>query len=163
MFCRNCGAACADGAKFCPACGTDLSVAAAPVEPVYQQPVQPVYEQPVYQQPVYQQPVYQQPVYQQPYQAPVVPGKGLGIASMVLGIIALVLFCVLYIAIPCAIIGAILGGVAMNKAKQAGVKNGMGVAGLTCSLIALGVLVIYWILVATVLTELAFAFGGYYM
>lgn len=56
MFCTKCGAACADGTKFCMSCGNPLQ-AEAPQEPV---------QQPVYQQPVYQQPVYQQPVYQQP-------------------------------------------------------------------------------------------------
>ena len=90
-----------------------------------------------------------------------IPGKGLGIASMVLGIVSLALFCVLYLAIPCAIVGAILGGVALSKAKQAGVKNGMGVAGLTCSLIALGILVIYWIAIASALAELSYAFGSF--
>lgn len=61
MFCKNCGAQCNEGAKFCPACGTDLTPPTAPEQPAYQQPAQPVYQQPVmYQQPA--QPVYQQPV-----------------------------------------------------------------------------------------------------
>ena len=144
MFCPKCGAACEDGAKFCPTCGNNMN--GAPVQPAYQQPVyqQPVYQQPA--QPVYQQPVYQQPVYQQPLVKPAVPGKGLGIASMVLGIVSLVMFCAWYLAIPCALVGCILGAVALNKAKQAGMKNGMGVAGLTCSLIALAILIIIVIL-----------------
>lgn len=149
MFCPKCGAACEDGAKFCPTCGNNMNAAPVqPAQPVYQQPAQPVYQQPVYQQPVYQQPVYQpvQPVYQQPAAAPAVPGKGLGIASMVLGIVSLVMFCAWYLAIPCALVGCILGAVALNKAKQAGMKNGMGVAGLTCSLIALAILIIIVIL-----------------
>lgn len=74
MFCKSCGTALAEDARFCPNCGVEVSAGAAPAQPVYQQPVQPVYQQPVqpvYQQPeqpVYQQPVYQQPVYQQPVQ-----------------------------------------------------------------------------------------------
>ena len=109
--------------------------AAEPQAPVYQAPVQP-------QQPVYVAP--QAPV--NPYAQPVVPGKGLGVASMVLGIVSLVLFCIWYLAIPCAIIGAALGGVAQSKAKAAGVKNGMAVAGITCSCIALGVAILFLLL-----------------
>ena len=86
--------------------------------------------------------------------APAVPGKGLGIASMVLGIISLVLFCVWYIAIPCAIIGAALGGVALSKAKAVGMKNGVGTAGLVCSVIALGLALIFIILAAIGLAEM---------
>ena len=137
MYCPKCGAVCEDGAKFCPSCGNNMN--AAPVQPAYQQPTQPVYQQPVYQQPV-------QPVYQQPVATPAVPGKGLGVASMVLGIVSLAMFCVWYLAIPCALVGCILGAVSLNKAKQAGMKNGMGTAGLTCSLIALAILIIIVIL-----------------
>ena len=86
--------------------------------------------------------------------APAVPGKGLGIASMVLGIISLVLFCIWYISIPCAIIGAALGGVALNKAKAVGMKNGLGTAGLVCSVIAIGLAILFIILVAIGLAEM---------
>jgi hypothetical protein len=62
-------------------------------------------------------------------------GSGLAIASMVLGIVALVLSCCFYyISIPCAIIGVILGAVALSK-KSAG--KGMAIAGLVCSIISL--------------------------
>lgn len=79
MFCPNCGANLADGAKFCTNCGSTLGAPAqpaAPQQPVYQQPVAP--QQPVYQQPVYQQPAApQQPVYQQPAapRQPAAPGS----------------------------------------------------------------------------------------
>lgn len=86
-----------------------------------------------------------------------VPGKGLGITGMVLGIISLVLFCILYISIPCSIVGAILSGVALKKAKDAGMKNGMAVAGLVCSLIALGICVISWVLAAAAVAEIGTA------
>ena len=84
---------------------------------------------------------------QQPYgmpsaPAPAVPGKGLGITSMVLGIVSLALFCVWYLAIPCAIVGVILGCMSYSKAKQAGAKCGMAAAGIACSCVALGILVI---------------------
>lgn len=136
MFCRNCGANNADNAAFCVNCGATLNAEQPVQQPVYQQPVQ----QPVYQQPV-QQPVYQQPVRNVP-----VPGKGMGIAGMILGIISLALFCIWYLAIPCAIVGAILGGVALKKAKEAGMKNGMATAGLACSLVALGITLLFVIL-----------------
>lgn len=137
-FCKHCGSQIEDNAAFCGVCGQAQN-AAEPQAPVYQAPVQP-------QQPVYVAP--QAPV--NPYAQPVVPGKGLGVASMVLGIVSLVLFCIWYLAIPCAIpcaiIGAALGGVAQSKAKAAGVKNGMAVAGITCSCIALGVAILFLLL-----------------
>ncbi len=148
MICPNCGRENENGVKFCAGCGASLSVA----QPQYQQPQ---YQQPQYQQPQYQQPQYQQPMYQQPMK-PVVPGKGLGIASMVLGILSLVLFCIWYIAIPCGIIGAVLGGVALSKAKAVNMKNGLAVAGLVCSCIALGIAIIFVLLVIAGLAELGF-------
>ena len=81
----------------------DVQTAApgAPEQPAYSQPEyqQPVYQQPAYSQPEYQQPAYQQPAYQQPaYQGgyapppPPVPNNGLMIASLIVGILALLLF-----------------------------------------------------------------------
>lgn len=48
MFCKNCGAANQDGARFCAGCGAELQ---APVQqaPVYQEPVQQPYAAPVQQ------------------------------------------------------------------------------------------------------------------
>jgi hypothetical protein len=60
---------------------------------------------------------------------------GLSIASMVLGIVALVFgCCVPVVTYICAIVGVILGAVAL--AKHAGGK-GMAIAGLVCSIVAL--------------------------
>lgn len=62
-------------------------------------------------------------------------GAGLAIASMVLGIVALVVSCCFYyISIPCAIIGIILAGVSL-KGQRAG--KGMAIAGLVCSIVSL--------------------------
>ena len=48
-------------------------------------------------------------------------GIGFGIASMVLGIVALVMSCCFYfISIPCAIIGIILAGIALSGHKEVG-------------------------------------------
>ena len=132
MFCPNCGAQNADNATFCGNCGATFQ---------QQAPVAPVAPAPGY---------IPAPVYGAPAS---VPGKGLGIASMVLGILSLVLFCFLYVSIPCALIGVALGGVGLKKAKDVGAKNGMAVAGLVCSIIALGVCVVYWIMVAAAVAE----------
>ena len=63
--------------------------------------------------------------YYPPYamMAPPKPGNGLAVASMVLGIVSLVMFCLYPLVIPCAIVGIILGIIA--KVKGAG---GMAVA-----------------------------------
>lgn len=62
----------------------------------------------------------------------VVEKKGFAIASLVLGIVAIVSGCAWYVAIPCAIVGLILGIMA-NKVK----KTGMATAGIVLSIIAL--------------------------
>ncbi len=80
---------------------------------------------------------------------PSVPGRGLAIASMVLGIVSLALFCVIYLAIPCAVVGVALGGIALSKAKKAKVKNGMAIAGITCSCVSLGILIVLVIAVGS--------------
>jgi len=69
--------------------------------------------------------------------APHNPGKGLGIAGMVLGIISLVFFWTAWIAIICAIVGLVLSISGRNR-TPAGMKNGMAVAGIVTSCIAIG-------------------------
>ena len=62
-------------------------------------------------------------------------GAGRAIASMVLGIVALVLSCCFYyISIPCAVISIILAGVALGKHTDG---KGMAIAGLVCSIISI--------------------------
>ena len=62
-------------------------------------------------------------------------GAGLASASMVRGIVALVLSCCFYyISIPCAAIGVILAAVALGKHTDG---RGMAIAGLVCSIISL--------------------------
>lgn len=60
-------------------------------------------------------------------------GKGLSIAAMVLGIVSVVLFCVSYISIPCAILAIIFGIVGKKKGGR-----GMAIAGLVLGIIAIG-------------------------
>ena len=136
-FCKHCGNQIEDNATFCGVCGQSQNETQAQA---------PVYQAPVYQAPV-QQPVYVAPqVPMAPYGQAMIPAKGMGVASMVLGILSLVMFCVWYLAIPCAIIGAALGGVAQSRAKLAGTRNGMAAAGITCSCIALGIAVLFMML-----------------
>lgn len=125
MICPKCGQPINDGARFCSICGTELN-----------QPVWNMYPQP-------------EPF----YNVPSVPGKGLGIASMVLGIISLALFCLWYLTIPCAIVGIVLGGVAYSKAKQMSMSNGMAVAGIVCACIALGLALLFILLIVIGITS----------
>lgn len=122
MVCNKCGSPITPGATFCTNCG-------APVEA---QAPQTYNATPVYNAP----------------QPAAVPGKGLAITSMVLGIISLALFCFWYLAIPCAIVGLILGAVAINKSRITGIKNNMAIAGVACSCVALGAALIFILIVA---------------
>ena len=67
--------------------------------------------------------------------------KGLSIASMVLGIISVVLICIWYISIPCAILAIIFGIVGMKKGGR-----GMGIAGLVLGIVTLAIIVIIYLL-----------------
>lgn len=117
MICKNCGFDNLDQSQFCVNCGTALE---QPVEqPVYEQPQQQNYQQP------YNQPNNVYNNYQQP--APV-PGKGLAIAGMVLGIISF--FCIPLIT---GILGIVFGGVAKSK----GYRGGMATAGIVCGILGL--------------------------
>lgn len=157
MFCPNCGNEIPTG-KFCPVCGTPVE---APVEetvvveaqPVYEQPAQPVYEQPA--QPVYEQPVYEQPVETEIVQPAVDPGKGKGTASLILGIVALVLgavcpclFACLGSIVPlgCSIGGIITGAMGSKASKEAGFKNTKATTGLILSIVALVITAIFCII-----------------
>jgi len=127
MFCPKCGTQNDDAARFCSACGAVFEDAAPqPQQPQYQAPMQNTY----------------------PTAQPVAPAKGFAITSMILGIVSLALFCIWYLSIPCAIVGAALGGIAFSKAKAVGIKNGMATAGIVCSCIALGLAILFIILAA---------------
>ena len=99
----------------------------------------------------------QQPPMQPPVQPPMAPmppmqpqapqgGVGLSVTSMVLGILSLLLFCWwTYVALAVAIIGLILGIVAVHGRKAG---RGMAIAGIVTSAIALALVVIVLILAA---------------
>lgn len=143
MICPYCNSEIRDGLKFCPKCGSQLAEAS------YQQPEQPQYQeqyQPQYQEQQYQNP--QQQYVQPPVQVYVtnekkrIPGKGLGIASMVLGIVAFAFSCTWYISLPLGLTSLILAIVGKIKAKSAGSKNGFATAGIICSIFAIAWIII---------------------
>ena len=67
----------------------------------------------------------QPPQPQQPAMAAVNPGQGLGIASLVCSLIGI------------SLVGLILGIIALKKSKEAGMSNGMALAGIIISSIGL--------------------------
>lgn len=88
-------------------------------------------------------------------ETPVQESKGLSIASMVLGIVSVVLFCIWYISVPCAILAIIFGIVGMKKGGK-----GMGVAGLVLGIVALAILAIIYLLAAAGLATLSSAISA---
>lgn len=83
-------------------------------------------------------------------QMPQQGGKGLAIASMVLGIVALVLFCFVYVSIPCGIVAIILGGVSLATKKPG---KGMAIAGLVCAILSVAIYVILYAIGASILSS----------
>jgi ABC-type dipeptide/oligopeptide/nickel transport system permease component len=76
---------------------------------------------------------------------------------MVLGICGVVFaFCYWPIGLVCGIIGVVLGGVALSKMNSGGDRSGRGmaIAGLVCSIIALGVSVLALIFVGSVIAAM---------
>jgi uncharacterized membrane protein len=73
--------------------------------------------------------------------------SGMAVASMVLGIVALVLFCIPYVSFPCGVVGLVLGVVAGGKARRGEAAGaGMARAGVVCSTIAAALAVLLIIL-----------------
>lgn len=64
-------------------------------------------------------------------------GKGLSIASMVLGIVSVVLCCLWYVSLPCAILAIIFGVIGKKRDGR-----GMAIAGLVLGIIAIALYVL---------------------
>ena len=62
------------------------------------------------------------------------PGKGLAIAGMILGIVSLALFCIPYVNWIAGILGIIFGAIAKSK----GCTSGMATTGIILGAIGLG-------------------------
>ena len=85
------------------------------------------------------------------------PGRDFAVASMVLGIVSFLLFCSFFFGWPgtfiTTITGIVLGVKSIKKSKQVGISNGMAVAGIITSSIALalvtGICLLYLMLFIT--------------
>ncbi len=138
MFCTNCGNFNPDGTQNCSSCGAPLTQSQRFVTQNQGNVIgQQTNYQPYEPQQFYGQAAGNQvPVFQQP-DSQGVPGKGAGIASLILGIISLASFCIPVFPAVVALVGMILGIVSVSKAGKAGKKCGVGIAGLICSIIGL--------------------------
>lgn len=88
------------------------------------------------------------------------PGKGMGIASLVLGIISMVVCNV--IVIP--VLGIVFGAIGRKKSKEAGFENKMATAGLILSIIGAVVAVVLPIVIVVLYVVFGAAiFGMSYM
>ena len=110
--------------------------ASAPTGETPQAPVNPAPQVPVNEIP--QQPV--PPVYpQQPPQPK--DRRGMAIASLILGIASIVLCCLWYLSIICAVVGIVLG---IMSLKSSG--HGMALAGIICGSVGLVLCIVMLIL-----------------
>lgn len=75
--------------------------------------------------------------------------KGLSIAAMVLGIVSLVMLCVWYVSIPCAILAIIFSIIGRKKGGK-----GMATAGLVLGIIALAIDVLLVVFAVGVASEI---------
>ncbi len=128
MYCTVCGTNNPANATFCCQCGVPFTNAtqAKPVQQVQLvQPVQIVNTVPA---------VPRGPVK--------FPGKGLGIFSMILGILSLVLLCVWFISPFLALFGISFACFSKYGSARAGAPNGCASAGLACSFVTLGIYIV---------------------
>ncbi|MDO9000741.1 MAG: DUF4190 domain-containing protein [Bacteroidota bacterium] len=83
-------------------------------------------------------------------------GKGLGIAGMILGILAIIVSfvpCFGWWAIVLAVVGVILSAVSLSQAKKANAPKGMAIAGLICSILAIIIGSIWIFIITKAVTE----------
>ena len=161
MKCIHCGQELIPNAKFCNNCGQPVPVQQPQSQP-QPQPQSQYQAQPGYYNPYNGAMPPPTPVQPQPQPKKSVPGKGLGIAGMIVGIASLVYSVFFYLAIPAAITSLILSSISLNKAKQAGMTNKMPVTGIVCSIIALVLSFLFAILLGEIMIELLEEFAVYY-
>lgn len=68
--------------------------------------------------------------------------KGLAIAAMVLGIVSLVLFCIWYISLPCAILALVFGILSLKSSKR-----GMAIAGVVTGAVGFILMVVLYVFI----------------
>lgn len=168
MNCEKCGTPIEEGGAFCSNCGAPVpaaepvaepvaEVAAEPVAEVTAEPVAEVVAEPVAE--VVAEPVAEQPIETVEAVPTNDPGKGLGIAALVLGI------CSLFFGIICnctclglgsivsvitAIVGLILGILANKKSAAVGIKNKKAKVGIILSIVGIVFSVVLPILIFVV-------------
>jgi hypothetical protein len=82
------------------------------------------------------------------------PGNGIAVASMILGIVSLVLFFLWFLAPILALLAIIFGALGIGKAKKIGGKGkGMAIAGLVTGSIGLVVSIIIIVLAFIVVSK----------
>src|SRR5690554_6851708 len=90
-------------------------------------------------------------------QGPAVPDrKCMAVASLVLVILNVVLFCLWYLSLSCAVVGLIIGIMSLKNSSR-----GMAIAGLVLSIIAIAIFVVMLILTAIGLSILNDAASGF--
>jgi hypothetical protein len=90
-------------------------------------------------------------------------GNGLAVASLVLGIMSFVVFCipvVTWFSIPCAILAIIFGIVGRSKARTGAPHGGMATGGLILGLLCLALRVLVILLAVACGVALLSAVGG---
>ncbi len=133
MFCTKCGAEAREGDVFCAACGQKLVINTEITEKPKQIQTEGATA----------------PQTEQPKEAPTstpkkkkVEGFGYGIASLVLGIVAIATVDEIITALVCAILGLVFGVISSRKAKAENKKNGFAIAGTVCSCVAFGLMIL---------------------
>jgi hypothetical protein len=65
------------------------------------------------------------------------PGNGLAVAALVLGLVAIALFCVPYVSFPCSILAIVFGVIGRKRAAGGARNGGLAAAGLVLGIIAI--------------------------
>lgn len=136
MTCSRCGAMLVPGARFCDVCGTQFAA------PMMGGPmVQPLGAGPFVG------------VSAQAASTQLKPG-GLSIAGMVTGIVSLVLFWTVWLAIPLAICGVVFGAISLGPANR-GERGGRGFAitGIVTGTVSIGILIIAFAIAASFISS----------
>ena len=139
MVCKNCGSEVVSGANVCPNCGTPIANEQPPVQNINENPAPNFY----------------------PNAPAPVPGKTLGIVSLILSIVSVVFACCYGFGIIFAIAGVICGILGMKQAKQVGEKNTLAMVGAIISgvFILINIIVLVVMIIGIMSTSMS---SGYY-
>ena len=125
MFCTNCGSRHEASACFCGHCGARLTAPGVASQPTASS------------QSVYQVQSWPGAPQCQPPQKAKLPGRGWGVAGLVLSLAALVLCMIWELSVVCALLGMAFSFLALAKATKAGKSNSLASGGLICCIAAL--------------------------